>query len=120
MKNTMTTITQLIDAVTPRIPFANEMAAETFLGHYGVDDQAALISALYIGRDHIHASEIRPDYVPQGMAFNRFFTTGDAQKWLIEPSDFARILYEKNTNLTSYLDAFLRCVQASNYSLTAF
>ena len=116
----MTTITQLIGAATPHIPFASESAAQAFLNQYDTDDQAALISALYIGRDHIHASEIQPGYVPNGIAFDRFFTTGDAQRWLIQPSDFAEILHGKNTNLGGYYEAFLRCAQASGYSLTAF
>ena len=116
----MTSITQLIAAATPHIPFANQAAAQAFLNQYSVDDQAALISALYIGRDHIHDSAIRGDYVPNGMAFDRFFTTGNAPKWDIAPTDFARILYEKNSALQTYFDAFNRCVQASSYSLADF
>jgi hypothetical protein len=114
----MTYITQLIAATTPHIPFANEAAAQAFLNQYGVNDLAALISALYIGRDHIHHSSIQPDYVPSGYALDRFFHTGDASNWLINPSGFAGILHEKNTNLSVYYDAFRRCVPAS--SLTNF
>jgi hypothetical protein len=114
----MTNVTQLIASAKQNIPFTNQAAAQGFLNQYGVDDQAALISALYIGRDHIHDSSIRADYVPSGMAFDRFFQTGDASKWLINPSDFARILYEKNTNASVYFDAFLRCVPAP--SLASF
>lgn len=116
----MTTISQLIGSASPHIPFANESAAQAFLNQYGTDDQAALISALYIGRSHIHSSEIQPDFVPNGIAFDRFFSTGSPQKWDIEPADFARILYEKNTNLSTYYAAFVRCAQASGYSLAAF
>lgn len=116
----MTNISQLIAAVTPHLPFNNEEAAQAFLVQYNLDDQAALISALYIGRDHIHDSVIQPDYVPSGLAFDRFFVTGNSVKWDIEPSNFARILYEKNTNLTHYFTAFLRCVQASAFPLATF
>jgi hypothetical protein len=114
----MTSVTLLIAATTPHIPFANEAAAQAFLNQYDVNDQAALISALYIGRDHIHHSSIRPGYVPNGYAFDRFFQTGDASNWLISPAGFASILHEKNTNLSVYYDAFRRCVPAS--SLTNF
>lgn len=116
----MTSITQLIAAATPYIPFANEATAQAFLNQYAVDDQAALISALYIGRDHIHYSQIQPNYVPSGMALDRFFTTGDPSKWLISPSEFAEILYQKNSALQTYFDAFLRCMQGSSLSLANF
>lgn len=117
----MTSITQLIDSALANASFANEAAAQAFLNGYSVDDQAALISALYIGRDHIHSSEIQSDYVPKGIAFDRFFTTGNPPNWPeINPSSFARILYEKRTSLPTYYNAFLRCARASDYSLETF
>ena len=109
----MTSVTQLIAAATPHIPFSNEAAAHAFLNQYDVSDQAALISALYIGRDHIHNSSMQPNYVPNGIPFDRYFHTGNAPKWLIIPSEFAGILYRMNTNASTYYSAFLRCVPPS-------
>jgi len=118
----MTDINTLIAAVTPHIPFRNENAAQQFLSQYSEGDQAALISALYIGRDHLGQSAIQPGYVPASMAFDRYFHTGGVagQRWLIAPSDFARILYEKNSNLNGYFSAFTLCASASGYSLSSF
>lgn len=116
----MTSIMDLIDSISPHIPFRSEESAQTFLDRYDIEDQVALISALYIGRDHLHDSIIKLDYVPNGWAFDRHFTTGSAPKWDISPADFARILYEKNSNLHTYYKAFIRCTQASEYSLDSF
>lgn len=116
----MTSIEQLIAAVAPHIPFASEPAAQAFLNQYSAADQAALISALYIGRDHIHDAQIRPDYLPKSMAFDRFFHTGSAPNWDIPPADFAGILYKKNTMVATYYAAFIRCMRASGFSLNAF
>ncbi|MGB6214503.1 hypothetical protein [Pseudomonas mandelii] len=116
----MTNITDLINSISPYIPFRNEESAKEFLDQYDNDDQAALISALYIGRDHIHDSIIRSDYVPNGWAFDRYFTTGRAPKWDISPADFAKKLYEKSSNLHMYYTSFVRCTKASNYSLSNF
>ncbi|KHT17581.1 hypothetical protein [Pectobacterium brasiliense] len=116
----MTDISVLIQAADQFIPFKNEDIAQTFLNQYSEADQAALISALYIGRDHIHDEVIRDGYVPVDMAFDRFFITGNAPRWYINPKEFARILHEKNSNVRIYYTAFLRCVAASQYSLQNF
>ncbi len=116
----MTSITDLIASISPHVPFRTEEGAKAFLDQYGIHDQAALISALYVGRDHIYDSIILSEYVPKGWELNRFFTTGRAPNWDIDPADFARIIYEKNSNLNAYYDAFIRCTKASNYSLDSF
>ena len=116
----MTSITDLIDRVSSHIPFRSTEAAQAFLDGYSVDDQAALISALYIGRDHIHDTVIRDDYVPDGCVFDRYFTTGRAPKWDISPTEFARILYEKGNNLPTYYTRFIDCTRASKYKLESF
>lgn len=116
----MTTINQLIADVSPHIPFANEAGAQSFLNQYNVDDQEALITALYVGRDHIHGSTIQDNYVSQGMTLDRHFMTKNGTSWAIQPAHFARILYEKNSNLNTYYAAFTRSMQGSGYSLNAF
>jgi len=116
----MTDITILIQAAAARIPFASTSFAQEFLNQYSMDDQAALISAMYIGRDHLHGFDIQPEYVPEGFTFNRFFITGNEQRWDIHPNDFASILYEKNTNVHTYYQAFLGAVSRSKYVLQDF
>lgn len=116
----MTNIHSLITAATPHIPFS-PAAAQSFLANYDVNDQAALISALYIGRDHYHDDAIQPDYVPEGMVFDRYFHTGgNGSSWFINPAEFAGILYEKNSQLNAYFEAFLKCATASGYNLASF
>ncbi len=116
----MTSVADLIASVTPYIPFSSKESAQSFLDQYGVNDQAALISALYIGRDHLHVSNIPAEYVPSGRAFDRSFITGCAPNWDIAPADYANIMYEKNSSLHTYYEAFIRCTQASDYSLDNF
>lgn len=116
----MADIQQLIGSISSHIPFPDVETAQKFLDQYSIDDQAALISALYIGRDHLYDTQIRPDYVPRNMTFDRYFTVGHASKWDIDPSAFARILFEKNTALDTYYQAFLRCVIGSKYRLQNF
>jgi len=117
----MTSITQLIANISHHIPFASEAAAQAYLNQYSLDDQAALISAAYIGRDHIHYDKIQPDYVPVDVRFDRFFTTGTPPQYqFVPPSGWASILYEKNTQLRTYHEAFVRCATGSGYSLAAF
>lgn len=118
----MTHIKQLIDAADPMIPFRSRSEADDFLQQYSLDDQAALVSALYIGRDHIHYNALNDDCFNAGIEFNRFFHTGgDGDvRWLIEPSEFKDILYEKNTNLQTYYKAFLRCANGSELDLSSF
>lgn len=118
----MTQIQQLINQVLPQIPFHSSSAAQGFLQSYTVDDQAALISALYIGRDHIHSNTIHEDYIPASIPFDRYFHTGGGHgvRWLINPAEFKDILYEKNTSLKTYYEAFLRCTNGSGLDLSTF
>lgn len=69
----MTHIQQLITAADSLIPFQSASTAKAFLNQYSIDDQAALISALYIGRDHLHANQIQSNYIPATIPFDRFF-----------------------------------------------
>ena len=118
----MTHIQQLISAADPLIPFKNEAVASAFLHQYSVDDQAALISALYIGRDHGGANQLNEDCFIEGMPFDRYFHTGGGHGygWLIAPTEFGRILYEKNTNVRTYFHSFVRCASGSGIDLSTF
>lgn len=100
--------------------------AKIFLSKYSLDDQCALISAIYIGRDHIHyntfiveSDETNAYFLPSD-PYSRFFSTGKAPNWMIHPNDFAQIIYEKNSNLKTYFDAFTRCSNGSGYDMSSF
>lgn len=116
----MTHINNLTSNLLNALPFTTEAEAETFLSEYSIDDQCAMISAMYIGRDHIHDDQIRDDYIPQRIKFDRYFVTGDFSRWLIRPADFARIIYEKEHCLNTYLTAFSKCCSNSGIDLQQF
>lgn len=113
----MTDISVLINSIRKAIPFNSQSAAKKFLSTYGVDDQCALISALYIGRDHIHSSMFNAEYFCND---NRFLHTGNHHKWNIIPAEFPRILYEREGSIIQYYDAFLRCAAGSKFNLGSF
>lgn len=118
----MTHIQQLISQADPLIPFQNSSVADAFLQQYSIDDQAALISALYIGRNHIGANQLNDDCFIEGIPFDRYHQTGGGHgfRWLINPAEFATILYEKNTNLRTYYQSFIRCANGSGVDLNCF
>lgn len=72
---------------------------------------------MYIGRDHIHSNKITPDYdtVLSSGSFNRYYHQDTASL-----NEIPRILYEKNTNLTSYYESFIRCATNSGIDLNYF
>ena len=116
----MTDVTTLIEAVLPHIPFSSKATAQSFLNQYSTEDQAALISALYIGRTHLEQHEFDAQHLSGNIPFDRFYETGDGNPWIIPPEGFARILYEKDTNLKTYYDTFLECAAGSSFSLENF
>lgn len=110
-------IDDLIKDIKPYIPFSSEQEAKTFINQYQEDDRIAFISAMYIGRTHIHSNEIDDDHI-------KYLHTGELNRYWekdnIPDNDIARILYEKNTNLTDYYDAFIRCTTNSNIDRSTF
>ncbi|WP_396586375.1 hypothetical protein [Bermanella sp. R86510] len=110
-------IDDLIEEIKPRIPFSSEESAQTFIDDFEEDDRIALISAMYIGRSHIHAQEINDDHIEymRSGKMNRYWEKGNVQD-----NEIARVLYEKNTNLTIYYDAFIRCTTNSKFDRSNF
>lgn len=110
-------IDDLIRDIKPHIPFNSEEIAQKYIDRLDQDDQIALISALYIGRNHIHSDKINDDHI-------EYLLSGEMdrhwEKDNITKNMFARILYEKNTNLTNYYDSFIRCATNSGYDLHNF
>ncbi len=80
--------------------------AQAFLDTLPSDVQEQLISAVYLGREHIHCSSLRAD-----MVINRSYTDH------ISKGDYARILHEKGQNLITYLDKLESCATASDFDL---
>ncbi|MBK1706081.1 hypothetical protein [Halochromatium glycolicum] len=105
-------IDDLINEIRPHIPFWSEKSAQRFIEKFNEDDRIALVSALYFGRSHLHLNEVNDDHMKylRSGEMNRFW-----DKDCVEDDEIARVLYEKNTNLTAYYDAFLRCTTNSNY-----
>ncbi|QGY33175.1 hypothetical protein [Pantoea cypripedii] len=116
----MTDIQQLIRAVLARLPFRSTEDTQEFLNTYSLEDNSALITALIIGRDHVNEGRIQADYVPDDLSFDRFLHTGSAGIWLIQPADFAQIIFDTSTSLITYLEAFERCATMSGYDLNEF
>jgi hypothetical protein len=65
-------IDDLIRDIKPHIPFRSGQATQEFINRLGKDDRIALISAMYIGRSHIHSNEINDDHINSG-EMNRYW-----------------------------------------------
>ncbi len=105
-------IDTLINAIRSHIPFGSEQDAQKFINRFEESDRIALISAMYIGRSHIHAQVINDDHINylRSGEMDRYWEKGN-----VLDGDIARVLYEKNTSLNYYYDAFIRCTTNSNY-----
>lgn len=110
-------IDNLIQAITPIIPFATVADAQAFLDKYEQEDQSALITALYIGRSHLHCDKLSSDYEPGlfGGEIDRHWEDIN-----IPEKDRARVLFEKNTVLAAYYEAFIRSTDGSSYDRNVF
>lgn len=80
--------------------------AQQFLDTLSPDVQKQLISAIYLGREHIHSSVLRDD-----IEISTSFTDS------IKQDEYARILHEKELNSATYLDKLEMCAKASNFDL---
>ena len=80
--------------------------AQVFLNTLTPKVQIQLISAIYIGREHIHCSRLRDD-----TEINRTYTAH------ISNDEFAQIISEKGDNAITYLDKLVFCARASNFDL---
>ena len=103
----------LINAILPHVPFQSKHDAQIFINQYQQDDQIALISAMYLGRSHLHATKINSDYL-SGLTsgeIDRFW-----EKDTVPVNEIARVLWEKGQNLKTYYDAFIRCTSGSGYN----
>lgn len=105
-------IDELIKDILPLIPFKSVESAQKFIDKYEANDRIAFISSLYLGRNHIHHDEIDESdlkYLQSGK-MDRFWEEDN-----VRDDEMARVLYEKNSNLMAYYDAFIRCTTNSKY-----
>ena len=106
----------LIQSAMSQNYFSTPTSSQNYLNNLEPNDQLALITAMYIGRDHFHSDTINDDYLwmIKDNKFNRSWHSD------IPQADYARMLYEKQTNLPSYYQAFIRCTSNSNFDLSKF
>ncbi len=110
-------IDELIRDIRPLIPFRSVESAQEFIDKYEAGDRIAFISSLYLGRSYIHYDEINEDdlqYLQSGK-MDRFWEEGNVRN-----NEIARVLYEKNSNLIGYYDAFIRCTTNSGYDRSRY
>ncbi|WP_153065927.1 hypothetical protein [Xanthomonas campestris] len=88
-----------------KIPSSVE-GAQVFLDTLSPDVQEQLISAIYLGREHIHSTELRDD-----VEISRSYTDH------IGKNEYARILHEKGDNVITYLNKLESCAKASRFDL---
>lgn len=85
----------------------SESEAADLLSRYSSKVQEQLICAMYLGNAHLDYTELKEsgdnyigytDHIPQ--------------------SDYAKKIYEKNTNVPRYLEKALECARNSEFDLT--
>lgn len=100
-------VTNAINNLKSNVP-SSEAAAAAFLSNLPQGVQEQLISAVYIGREHIHSDKLRDD-----MEISRAYTDH------ISKDDYARIIYEKGENIPAYLEKLEQCANASGFDLNS-
>lgn len=94
-----------IDKLKSSIP-RSVADAQVFLDTLPSNVQEQLISAVYLGREHIHSSSLRDD-----LEVNRSYTDH------LSKDEYAEILHEKGENLIIYLDKLESCATAADFDL---
>jgi len=84
----------------------SEDDAQYFLDTLSPLLQEQLISAIYLGREHIHFTELRKD-----VEISRFYTDN------ISKNEYAKIIHDKGCNVTTYLNKIESCSSASGFDL---
>ena len=84
----------------------SEQGAATFLSNYTPKVQEQLINAIYLGREHIHATKLRDD-VEISCKFVQH----------IPSEEYPRIIAEKGENTEKYLEKLEECANASKFDL---
>ena len=83
-------------------------ASQDFLDTLAPIVQEQLINAIYLGREHIHSSVL----IDNGdIPINRTYVDH------IGNDEYANIIYEKGSNVITYLDKLVECAKNSNFDL---
>jgi len=98
-------IYQAIETLNDSVPMSLS-DAEKFLSSLSEKEQEQIIAAIYIGRDHIHDDSLRSSDEISRRATDH-----------IPKDDYARIIYEKNSNVAIYLKKLLSCAEKSGFDL---
>ncbi|MDC4501889.1 hypothetical protein ACT4U9_11830 [Acinetobacter baumannii] len=103
----MTTLsTAIADYLSTPINSINDV--KYFLSQYPTNVQQQFVSALYIGRDHIHYSSLRENTEISSQNYDH-----------IQGSEYSRLIFEKGSNVATYLQKFRECAAASNFNIDA-
>lgn len=79
-----------------------------FLNRYPANVQQQFVSALYYGRDHLHQSNLIDGSVISKQNIDH-----------IENSKYGNLIFEKGSNVATYLQKFRECAAASNFNIDA-
>lgn len=101
MSNLTTSIQQFLTS-----SLSSKSEVQSFLDKYDAIVQLQFVSALYIGRNHIHLSRFREQ--PTILVADH-----------INADEYARLIFEKGKNVNTYLEAFLRCAKEADYDINS-
>ncbi|MFI8145045.1 hypothetical protein [Acinetobacter sp. ABJ_C5_2] len=103
----MTTLsTAITHFLSTSINSSNDV--KIFLSQYSALVQQQFVSALYIGRDHLHHNSLRQDIEISSQNYDH-----------IRDSEYTRLIFEKGANVATYLQKFRECATASNFNIDA-
>jgi len=98
---------QAIKTLKENIPSSKE-SAQKFLDTIPLSVQQQLIAAIYLGREHIHSSQLRTD---EDIEMSRSYTDHISQ------DEYANIIWEKGDNVITYLNKLEECASKSGFDL---
>ncbi|WP_296257678.1 MULTISPECIES: hypothetical protein [unclassified Pseudomonas] len=84
----------------------SQSQAKSMLSAYSDKVQGQLICAMYVGRDHLHSTELQQP----GLTYAGYTDH-------ISSDEYALIIYEKNSNVGTYLSKMLECSGNSGFDL---
>jgi len=87
-------------------PIRSLEIAQRFLEDLPVELQTKLISAIFLGREHLCCDKLRED-----VEISRSYIEN------IEPADYARNILQKGDDYNLYLDKIVACAEASGFDL---
>lgn len=83
--------------------------AQKFLDEITALEREQLIAAIYLGREHIHCTELKNN--DSDLELSRSYTDH------IGRDEYARILHEKGKSINTYLDKLVSCAVVSKFNL---